>query len=108
MALKIECTNLMLKILKITYELDNTTILYLQNYIHLFFKFAGKLDQCTKFLIFILRNNNALLIKLFSNIQNHQTLLEIRESVMSLFYDKYNLYISDNYDSVILFILLYI
>lgn len=104
LALKIECTNLMLKILKITYELDNTTILYLQNYIHLFFKFAGKLDQCTKFLIFILRNNNALLIKLFSNIQNHQTLLEIRESVMSLFYDKYNLYISDNYDSVILFI----
>jgi hypothetical protein len=104
LGLKIECTNLMLKILKITYELDNATILYLQNYIHLFFKFAGKLDQCTKFLIYILRNNNPLLLKLFSSIQNPQTLVEIRESVKSLFYDKYNLYISDNYDSVILFI----
>lgn len=55
-----------LKIIKMIYDLDNSFIICIQDKLHYFFKFVGYIDQCTKFLIHILRNNHSLLLKLLS------------------------------------------
>ena len=64
---KIECTNSIFNIFLLCFNLDPSIILPLNNSIHHLFKFIGKIDSCTMFLIHYLKNNTSLLMMLFSN-----------------------------------------
>jgi hypothetical protein len=101
--LKIHCTTLMLKIFKISYELDPTVLISIQSSLHHLFKFIGKIHYCTKFLIHILRNNNSLLLKLLTKLKDSKidSVGEIRQTLKNLLQDESES--SSQHDSITLF-----
>ena len=76
---------MLLNILTIIYDIDQSIVYSIQNYLNYLFIFVGKIDSVTQFLIHILRNNHSLLLKLLSDTESKDDNFQTKESLRNLF-----------------------
>lgn len=99
--LKKECTDFLLNLLTVIYDIDQSILDSIQSYLNYLFIFVGKIESVTHFLIHILRNNQSLMLKLLSGSDKQRTLnreeieikikpdnFQVKESIKNLFYLK--------------------
>jgi len=80
---KKSCTDILLNILTIIYDIDHSVLYSIQEYLNYLFLFVGKIDSITHFLIHIMRNNHNLMIKLLSVSHHHlsNSYSDLREGI---------------------------
>lgn len=99
---KINCSDKFFNILWIIFDIDYTALHIIQPHVYHLFKFVGRINSCTRFLIHYLGNNNSILLMLMTGFENGNGKNSIKHNFQEMLNNNHQMY-SLNSETLYLF-----